>query len=51
VFCTFHQILFRDQIKDNEMGEACGMYGEEEKCVRGFGGKPEAKRPCGRPRC
>jgi hypothetical protein len=25
------------KIKKNEMGEACGMYGEEERCTQGFG--------------
>jgi hypothetical protein len=25
-------------------------YGGEEMCIRGFGGKPEGKRPLGRPR-
>ena len=25
--------------------------GGEEKCVQGFGGKPEGKRLLGRPRC
>jgi hypothetical protein len=27
------------------------MYGEEMSCIQGFGGKPERKRPLGRPRC
>jgi hypothetical protein len=26
-----------DQIKKNEMGEACGSYGREERCVESFG--------------
>jgi hypothetical protein len=26
-----------DQIKENEIGEACGTYGDEEECVQGFG--------------
>lgn len=30
-----------DQIKKDEMGEACGMCGGEERCPQGFGGKPE----------
>jgi len=32
------------------MGRACGMCGEEEKCIgcKVFGGKPEGKRPFGR---
>jgi hypothetical protein len=27
-------IISVDQIKDNEMGWACGMCGEEEKCIQ-----------------
>ena len=34
----------------NELGEACGTYGGRERCAQGFGGKPEGKRPFGRPR-
>jgi hypothetical protein len=25
---------FGDQIKEDEMGHACGMYGGEEKCIQ-----------------
>ena len=32
------------------MGGACGPYGGRERCAQGFGGKPEGKRPLGRPR-
>ena len=32
------------------MGRACDTYGGRERCVQGFGGKPEGKRPLGRPR-
>ena len=32
------------------MGGACSAYGGEERCIQGFGGKPEGKRPLGRPR-
>jgi hypothetical protein len=28
-----------DQIKKNEMGWAYGTYGEEERCIQGFGGE------------
>jgi hypothetical protein len=31
------------------VGGACGTHGREEKIVQGFGGKPEGKRPLGRP--
>jgi hypothetical protein len=26
-----------EQIKNNEMGGACSTYGEEERCIHGFG--------------
>jgi len=29
---------------------ACGTYGVEEGCIEGFGGRPEGRRPLGRPR-
>ena len=32
------------------MGEACGMNGGEEKCMQGFGAKPEGVESRGRPR-
>ena len=32
------------------MGGACSAYGGGERCVQGFGGEPEGKRPLGRPR-
>ena len=32
------------------MGGACGTYGGRERCAQDFGGKPEVKRPLGRPR-
>jgi hypothetical protein len=40
----YHQA---DQIKENEFGGACGTRGREDK---GFGGKPEEKRPIGTPK-
>ena len=33
------------------MGGACGTYGGRERCAQGLVGKPEGKRPLGRPRC
>jgi hypothetical protein len=33
-----------DYIKKNGIYEACGTYGEEEKCVQGFGGETNEKR-------
>jgi len=32
------------------MGRTCSKYGEEMRCIQGFGGKPERKRPLARPR-
>jgi hypothetical protein len=32
------------------MGGACGAYEGGKRCVRGFVGKPQGKRPLGRPR-
>jgi hypothetical protein len=28
-----------DQIEENDMAEACGTYGGEEKCIRSFDGE------------
>ena len=28
-----------DKIEENEMGGACGTYGERERCAQGFGGE------------
>jgi hypothetical protein len=36
--------------KGNEVGGTCGRHGSGQECVQGFGGKPEGKRPLGRPR-
>jgi hypothetical protein len=36
--------------RKNEMGGACGAYGEERGVHRVLVGKPEGKRPLGRPR-
>ena len=32
------------------MGGSCSAYGEEESLIQGLVGKPEAKRPLGRPK-
>jgi len=39
-----------DKIKKNEMGGACGVNGDEKGVYRVLVGKPEEKRPLGRPR-
>jgi hypothetical protein len=33
------------------MSGACSTYWGEKRCIHGFGGKPEAKRPLGKSRC
>jgi len=50
MICTPHQILFGAQIEKNEMGGACSTYGERRGVYRVLVGKPEGKRPLGRPR-
>jgi hypothetical protein len=35
--CSVRRILFYDQIKDEEVGGACGVYGRGRKRIRGFG--------------
>jgi hypothetical protein len=37
-------------MKDNEMGGTCSTYGERRGAYRIFVGKPEGRRPLGRPR-
>jgi hypothetical protein len=32
------------------MGETCGTHGGGERCLQGLIGRPEGKRPLGRPR-
>ena len=36
---TYYQGDSGNQIKKNEIGEACSTYGREERCVQGFGGE------------
>jgi hypothetical protein len=38
------------QVKANEVGGACGTHGRGEKVYKVLVGKPEGKRPLGRPR-
>jgi len=37
MICTSHQTLFEYHIKENKVGGACGMYGEDEKRIQGLG--------------
>jgi len=43
-------VFFGDKIEKNEMGGACSAYGEGRGVYRVLVGKPEGKRPLGRPR-
>jgi len=47
---TEHQILFGDQIEENEIGGACSTYGERRGAYRVLVGRPEGKNPLGRTR-
>ena len=47
---TPYLILCGGKIKKNEMGGACGTYGKGRYVQRDLVGKPERKRPLGRPR-
>jgi hypothetical protein len=40
-----------DQIEKNEMGGASSMYRGKKRCIKGFGGETEGKKPLGRSRC
>ena len=42
--------IVRDKIEKNEMGWACAAYGCGEGVYRILVGKPEGRRPLGRPR-
>jgi hypothetical protein len=47
VYCNIHH---DDKIEKNEKGGACSADGEERGVYRVLVGKPEGKRPLGRPR-
>jgi hypothetical protein len=44
-FVSLHHAKYYsgDQIKNNEMGRACGRYRGEERCIQGFGGETSGK--------
>jgi hypothetical protein len=52
IICNYllTQYCASDKMKKNEMGGACGAYGEGRGMYRVWVGKPEGKRPLGRPR-
>jgi hypothetical protein len=47
--CLYSSPLY-EQIKEKERGGACRTYGKNRKACRSVVGKPEGKRPSGRPR-
>ena len=50
MFSIPHPNFSSDKIEKNEVGGACSVYVGEERYIQGSGGKPEGKRPLGRPR-
>ena len=48
--CILTQYSAGGKIETNEMSRACGAYGEDRGVHRVLVGKPEGKRPLGRPR-
>jgi hypothetical protein len=50
VICILTQYCAGDQIEKKEMDGACSPDGEEKCLCRVLVGKPEGKRPLGRPR-
>jgi hypothetical protein len=40
---------YNDQVQEDETGRACSTHGKPEECVHSLVGKPEGKRPLGRP--
>ena len=50
IFVLLTQYCSGDKIEKNEMGMACSTYGERKGVYRVLVGKPEGKRPLGKPR-
>jgi hypothetical protein len=51
ITCILRQVYNQnDQVKENEMGRVCSTNGREEEVCRILVGKPERKRPLGRPK-
>jgi hypothetical protein len=49
-FVPITTYYYADQIKENEVGRACGTHGRGGKRVQGFGGKARRKETLGKPR-
>jgi hypothetical protein len=50
LICNPHKILVGDKIEKKEKDGACSTYGESRGAYGVLVGKPEGKRPLGRPR-
>jgi hypothetical protein len=50
MICTAHPIFSGDQIEKNETGPHVACLGERRGVYKVLVGKPEGKRPLGRPR-
>jgi hypothetical protein len=50
MICTPHQYYAGDKIEKNEIGGLCSADREKRGVNRILGGKPEGKKPLGRPR-
>jgi hypothetical protein len=46
----FYIYTYNDQVKEDEMGRTCSTNGEKQNAYRLLVGKPEKKRPLGRPK-
>jgi hypothetical protein len=45
-----HKYYSGDKIKKNEMYRVCSTYGEDQRCIQGFGWETQEMRSLGRPR-
>jgi hypothetical protein len=50
MICILNKYYSGDQIKKNQRGGACSTYGDTRGAYRVLVGRPEGKRPLGRPR-
>jgi hypothetical protein len=50
IICTPRQTQLDDQVKEDEMSRVYSTNGEKRNIYRTLVGKPEGKRPLGRPR-
>ena len=39
MICTLTKYYLGDQNENNEMGWACSMYGDQQRCIQCFGGE------------